>query len=188
MHCKSPTTRETEQRQETILSPLQERERKRETAIRKDQHAARGRERQNEKRTHNDSVSDRQEENHPNKKRPFVHLFFTHSLIHSSITSAGLGDITWLLKSTRIKTIQLFFGRNALNDGDATHHIVSTLQHKNSALQDLPDLKWANFQCFILARINVCLTRNQTVSIYSWPCRHHHHHNNNNNSGIRLLP
>jgi Leucine Rich repeat len=84
----------------------------------------------------------------------------------NNITSAGLmGDITRLIESTRIQTMEIFFGNNVLENEDATQHFVSTLQNKNSTLQDMPDMSWVYFQnVVVLAHIRFCLNRNEQLN------------------------
>jgi hypothetical protein len=49
--------------------------------------------------------------------------------------------------STQLKTIAFFCWqcRKVFNDEDATHHFVTTLQHQNSTVQELPEINDYNF-------------------------------------------
>jgi Leucine Rich repeat len=60
------------------------------------------------------------------------------------ITSAGLADITRLLESTQLKSIN-FWDIAVFNDENATQHFVTTLQHKKSAVQKLPGINEDDF-------------------------------------------
>jgi hypothetical protein len=63
----------------------------------------------------------------------------------NDITALGLADITRLLESTQLQTISLAENIDIFDDVHATQHFVSTLQHKKSCLQELPDIAGATF-------------------------------------------
>jgi hypothetical protein len=61
------------------------------------------------------------------------------------ITFVGLADITRVIVSTQIKTIDLQYTQDVFNDEDATQHFVTTLQHQKSSVQELPGIDADNF-------------------------------------------
>jgi Leucine Rich repeat len=87
----------------------------------------------------------------------------------NGITSAGLDDIMRLLESTQLKTITLWGNRDIFNDIDATQRFVSTLQHKESSVQQLPGIRPNAFSGNIreetYASINNSLTRNRQLNL-----------------------
>jgi hypothetical protein len=89
-------------------------------------------------------------------------------LLFIDITSAGLDDITRMITSTQLKTIDFHFdSRGIFNNRDATQHFVSALQQEKSSVQKLP---WINEYLPVIirdatyARMKNSLTRNQELN------------------------
>jgi Ran GTPase-activating protein (RanGAP) involved in mRNA processing and transport len=81
---------------------------------------------------------------------------------HNGITVVGLAEITRLIVSARLRVIHFCGNRGIFNDTDATQDFVSTLQHKESSVQEL-DSFWISPQN-IRAGIDNCLKRNEQLN------------------------
>jgi Leucine Rich repeat len=88
----------------------------------------------------------------------------------NKISFQRLDDITRLLVSTQLQTINLSWNQDIFKDKTATEHFVTTLQQKKSSLQDLPIDCIFDFpgrydqRSVIVASIQSCLTRNQQLN------------------------
>jgi hypothetical protein len=78
-------------------------------------------------------------------------------------TSAGLVEITCMIESAHLKTINFPWNLAKFND-NAIQHFATAIVHKNSALQQLTRLNCHKFPGATLARIQNSLMRNQQLN------------------------
>jgi hypothetical protein len=124
----------------------------------------------------------------------------TLDIRNNNITFRSLDDITRLLVSTQLKTIDLEWNLKIFNDKNATEHFVTTIQQKTPSVQNL----LMEYLCIprdndsrntSVASIRSCLMRNQQLNrvniLWTTPPQRqqqqqqHHHHQRN--SGTMML-
>jgi Leucine Rich repeat len=93
----------------------------------------------------------------------------TLGIFHNFITSLGLADIARIFELTQLRTIYLCGAAVVIfSDIDATQRFASTLQHKESSLQELPEIHPylfpVNIRAATFTSIKSSLTRNQKLN------------------------